>query len=369
MNEFINAPENSKRLTAKQFEILSPQRYLEDFKLEVDEAIRKSSQDKDRGEGHRVLLQAMSVRFFGKPKEMFGILRNAVGHRIKTDINADCYDENDTVMNIVKTAIKPRNKFFGNIEDSFVSGRDRFIRGAGAKINRLNPRHSLWERINPTVGRNHIKISVVDNVAWMGGMNITEAEFSKYEDFTVKITDPRIVGAIANQFWQVNENRPKNNYEVECTDKTTLLVDNGNGKESIILKRAIEAVNRAQKQILLVTQFVPEGELLEALHNAYKRGVKLVCLQSDPKADDILGNTLNAKNRLIAKLHPIPLTILPNTKVHAKLLIADDTAFFGSHNFSDTGVKSRTEEMDLKTTEPTLVNNLKEYFQRLQNKI
>lgn len=360
----VDKTEIKEKKPIQQYDVLTPHEFLEDFKEEANKAIVNSQAD---GAKHRIWMQAMSVRFFGKStRELFDIFNAATKNKFETRINVDSYDK--ALINELKMVKKHKDEILGNGEEAFVNGRKRFLTKAGTTIEEINPIKSLYRKINFIKGRNHIKITLLDDKAWVGGMNLTEAEFNKYEDFVVKITDPKITTAIAEQFPQVNANRPKKDYEVRCTPTTNILVDCGKPGESIILDRAVETINKAKKRVLLVSQFMPEGKLLKTMHDAHKRGVEFVCLQSDPKAEELESKILNTLNRIKAKLHPIPFTFLPNTKIHAKLLIVDDSAIFGSHNFSGTGVKWGTEEMAMQTTEPVLVKNLTEYFKKLQSR-
>jgi phosphatidylserine/phosphatidylglycerophosphate/cardiolipin synthase-like enzyme len=364
--EIINrSSENTaEKIPARQFDVLTPKQFLNDLKNEVNYSIINVPFDATKS--HKLYVQAMSVRFFGEStKEMFNILRKATENGLDVRLNIDSY--RDTVLkeiNRTKNILGKKDKL--NIEEMIISGRNDYLDKHGAEIRIVNPIKNIQSKLIFIRGRNHIKIASVDDTAWIGSMNFSEDQF-EIENFVVKITDPRIVMAIQKQFLQVNENRPKIDYEVKCTENATLLVDSGRQRKSIILDQATEAVNKAQEQILFLSQFMPEGKFLKALHDAHKRGVKLVCLQSDTKEEDFLGRSLNTFNRLKAKQHSIPVNTVPNKRIHSKLLITDTTAFFGSHNFSDTGVNNKTEEMDIKTTEPVLVKNLVEYFQKLQN--
>jgi len=353
--------------TAKQFDVLRPYQFLEDFKAETHN-LMVFEQDPSK---RRVWAQAMDAIFFGPAtKKMFKTILGVTERNENVDARLYIDGFNDTFFKgytLVKKDLKEKKLSFKNFEEAFSQARIDLLIENGVDVEKVNPVKKLKDKILFIKGRNHIKIYLVGDKIWIGGMNLTEEEFNKYEDFTVKITDPRITEIVARQFPQINENRPKNDYEVKCTENTTLLVDSGKPKESIILDRVTERVNRGQKRVLLATQFRPEGKFLETLHDAYKRDLEFVCLQSDPKVDDIFAKILNLKNRLEARRYPIPVTVLPGTKIHAKLLIVDDTAFFGSHNFSYTGVKAGTEEMDIMSTEPVLVNNLTEYFRELQS--
>jgi len=362
-----NFTDNSEK-TAKQFDVLRPYQFLEDYKAESHNLMLFEQDPSKR----RAWLEAMSARFSGPATmEMFKTILGVTERNENVDARLYVDGFNDTFFKdytLIKKDLKEKRLSFKNFEETFSQARIDVLIENGVDVEKVNPVKKLKDKILFIRGRNHIKIYLVGDKSWIGGMNLTEEEFNKYEDFTVKITDPRITEAVAKQFLQVNENKPKNDYEVKCTENTTLLVDSGKPKESIILDRVTETVNKAQKRVLLASQFRPEGKFLEALHRAHKRGLEFVCLQSDPKVDDIFAKILNLKNRLESGRYPIPVTVLPGTKIHAKLLIAGDTAFFGSHNFSYTGVKAGTEEMDIMSTEPVLVNNLTEYFNKLKNK-
>jgi phosphatidylserine/phosphatidylglycerophosphate/cardiolipin synthase-like enzyme len=210
--------------------------------------------------------------------------------------------------------------------------------------------------------RNHIKMYIVDDTAaWIGGVNLSDLQFESI-DFLVKFGDTKLITALSQQFFQINENRPKANYSIHCSENNTLLVDAGINGKSIIYDEAVNMIQKAQKKIIYASQFVPDGKVLTEIIAAAKRGVEVNVYTSHKKSRIFSSLPFNVPYKIfLAKTKQYTQIVLrhqPNI-VHAKLLIVDEKeALFGSHNLVQIGVWLGTEEIAVATTEKDTVLQL-----------
>jgi phosphatidylserine/phosphatidylglycerophosphate/cardiolipin synthase-like enzyme len=95
--------------------------------------------------------------------------------------------------------------------------------------------------------------------------------------------------------------------------------------------------------------------LLEEIKKAYDRGVDVKVIVDDKTAS--FKNTVEffRKNNL-----PFQLDKGQSPTIHAKMLIVDDTAYIGSHNWIESGFKG---EATLMIREPVLVSDAIDYFE------
>lgn len=234
------------------------------------------------------------------------------------------------------------------------------LKKAGVNVTITNTPLVL-ERIIPHINRNHIKIYVVDNIAWIGGIGLSSFSLENI-DFMVKFDDVSTVNAITQQFLQVNRLRPKHNYSVVCNSDYTFFVDCGLHGRSIIYNTARLMIQKATKEIIFVSQFLPDGPVLRSLIEKAKQHIPVSIITSNK--DDNAFTRFPDKYfylrslKKIKKYPNIRLMYGP-TKVHAKLLLIDrKEALFGSHNMVQTGVWAGTEEVSIQTTDTKLVKQL-----------
>lgn len=332
------------------FEVLTPSDYLEELTVGINQAQR------------RVLLQAMIYEWGQTTQQVNDALKSAKERGVEVEIHYDDF----TNLTASEDLQKKNEAMFAELEK------------AGIKVVLTNLAKNLFDRIVPYRGRNHRKIIVVDDVAYLGGLNFAEIEYSR-PDFMVRITDPVIVEKLANHSQQINENRPKEDNEDRCNEETVLLVDSGQPGKSIIYDRAVALIGQAN-EVKLTTQLVPTGRLLEALLKASRQQANVSLIVSNPDAiRPGLGKFINELqyvwHDLVGKLPP-GLNFDP-CWVHAKLLIIKGkregcqwaAAIIGSHNFDERGVRAGTEEIALLSTNQTLVKNLERFYDLLHKKI
>jgi cardiolipin synthase A/B len=343
-------------MTSPHFTVLKPAEFITDVRLEAEQARQ------------RVWAQAMDVEPGEVADTFFHILLESRKRNFDTRFHIDYFSLMVTngIFNYLpaisgKSRRNRRKKMAAKLK------LVEKIENAGIKLLFTNP-PTVGDRIFPVRGRNHMKIVVVDDVAWIGGVNFTDPSFLAF-DCMVKITDPHLVGEVAYVFEQIDNKEQLRDMSIECTDTTRLLVDGGTINRSLILRHTIELVNHAKDSLILISPLIPDAELLSVLKHAIKKGVKVEIISADSKRMPGIFTLLDEFNGFMMRLRGgrIPIQF-KNHLVHAKILIADNReAIVGSHNFSSRGVRMGTEEIALQSTDPVLVNNLISFYRELSD--
>ncbi len=317
------------------FEILKPYEFLDDLKRQARNAKK------------RIWIQAMYVRPGIVAATLLGIFRTR--EKISKKLHVDWYN---LLLSDHNKQAKQKEIF-------------NDLRNMNAKVFLTNP-PGLLERIWPYKGRNHMKMTIIDNISYIGGLNFEDEGFT-YIDFMVKIKNPGITNAIADQFIRVEENRLTDK-KIQINKEATLFVDSGESGQSIILDYATKLVSQAKKNIFHISQLVPDGKFLKALHAAYKKGVDVEAVVP-AKNDDRVFSFLNKMNKIemLLKRQQVPI-FFSSKMTHTKLTIVDEQiVLFGSHNLSEKGVYMGTAEICLQSTNQKLIQSFLHFYKNLRN--
>ncbi len=239
--------------------------------------------------------------------------------------------------------------------------------GAYVITNRPKRRFTI-----PQAGRSHIKFAVLNDRIYIGGHNLERPSdidvMAHWDDhgaadyllgFTqavVKTGSPRMV---------------LHGHDVQrrLNDDTTLLIDAGTPRQSLILDEAWQLIDEAEERLFMTCQYFPGGRTGQHLARALQRGVQVTLYYSHPSAQDseAAGHHLYAlreRLRLPAELftHRLPKNY---PKLHAKVLVSEKAAMLGSHNYVVQGVRLGTSEIALLSKDPVFGQQLVECFSNL----
>lgn len=235
------------------------------------------------------------------------------------------------------------------------------LRGASIITKKTNvpTRIHRYTPLPGVMGRDHKKVAIVDNTAYIGGVNMTSLDARRI-DFMLKTNNACIVAALMNLFCETLSDVPQSDRVIPCDGNNLLLVDGGEPMQSIIMKNAYDVIDREQGKIVLVSPYFPSSTLSTKLNKAVKRGVTVEFITSSreslsgfaPKMSQFVHN-LGSKKKLFS-------TFYANGIIHAKALLAfgNREAIVGSHNFDELFVELGTEEASLQTREPEIFNEL-----------
>jgi len=206
---------------------------------------------------------------------------------------------------------------------------------------------------NPVAGRSHIKATVIDDVAYIGGCNL---EDPKQVDLMTKLSSKDFADTVYSLILEVAEQRDTkrlfagHDQVIKIDQHTSLLLDVGIPSQSLIMRRALDLLDSAQEWIVLTCQFFPNNVTAQRLAAAHKRGVRIYVYYNHPaKQTGFSQLAHHALIQLERSRHPRELFMrqLPpdHRRVHAKLIATDKGAIIGSHNYIQAGVRFGTAEV------------------------
>ncbi|HEY1835749.1 MAG TPA: phospholipase D-like domain-containing protein [Candidatus Saccharimonadales bacterium] len=227
------------------------------------------------------------------------------------------------------------------------------LKAAGGEYRVINfPNRRLG---NPYASRSHIKAAIINDTAFVGGCNLSR---SSQFDYMVRLEDKTTVAWLYELLCEISSNGSVRR-TLQDTDRelaidpiTTLFVDAGKPKQSIIYEKALEFIDSAQEWLVMTCQFFPNTVTAKHLAAAHRRGVKIKLYYNHPHWHAahmrlvhhavILGERTRRPTILFE--HQLPKT---HRRLHAKLLASEQGAIIGSHNYVTHGVNFGTAEIAL----------------------
>lgn len=232
----------------------------------------------------------------------------------------------------------------------------RRLRANGARFHWLG---GNW-RINPFAGVTHVKWTIVDDTVYcFGGVNLY-GRGAKNVDYMFKIKDRKLADLLVKEHDTIIEtDREPADYSgfYKQLGYGTLLIDSGEKNESMIYERAVELAKQAES-ILFVSQYCPTGELTKIL-----RRKRAMVYYNQPK------NT-HRWTKLMLRFSRITTGLKSRYKkqkyLHAKFIVftmpdGSKVALSGSHNFTYSGVRFGTREVELETNDKKIIAQLEKY--------
>ncbi len=281
------------------------------------------------------------------------VLLSALQRGVKVELHIDWVAQ-FYVHGVIKLLPRLSFKDRSYAEDIWEKNRQHVatLRNAGAEFIYTN-QFNWWQQRLKIAGRNHQKIYAVDEkIVWFGGVNLLDASLRSL-DVMLEFDEPVIVKAVLTAFAGIDQYRPTDDYVVELDDDAIFVVDAGRRNHSRIYDETLEMVSHAQREIMLISQFVPEGKLRNMLKKKAQDGVKVSFLTSP--LDDRKYRTLpyrpvylqfTAEMKNIAHFEYLHLP----EHVHAKVIVVDGSeVLVGSHNLVETGIKLGTQEVAYRT--------------------
>lgn len=221
-------------------------------------------------------------------------------------------------------------------------------------------------------GRSHIKGAVIGDEVFVGGCNLDKPD---QIDVMVHWHDASIADRLADWLMRITSSSQTreafNDVDVEALldPETSLLLDAGVPRQSIIYDEALTLIDRAEKWLYLTCQYFPGGETAKHLAAAEARGVELTIIFSHPRAHG-RSAVLHHAHQLMQRGRRLPSTLFVGRldkqlpKLHAKVLISERAALVGSHNYVVQGVNFGTAELALKSTNPEFGIKLRHFMEQ-----
>ncbi|HVT01233.1 MAG TPA: phosphatidylserine/phosphatidylglycerophosphate/cardiolipin synthase family protein [Patescibacteria group bacterium] len=297
------------------------------------------------------------------------MLTNAANRGIDTRFTADYFykmvtDGNIDYIPAASSTERSYRSFRRSLKYDLVSR----LQDAGVEVNITNPPKNIGQRIVPAKGRNHIKMAIIDDVAFVGGINLSDKDFSR-KDFMIKVIQPEFVLALAQVY---QEGRPEDDYSI-VMGNTSLLVDSGRPNKSLILDSALNLISTAKSSVIVTSQFTPDGKLPQRIDQASKKGIQAEVIVSAPnKISEPPAWLFDRINALTLRMRRHDFSILEcNDWLHVKVILIDEgttsaKVLVGTHNFSEKGVKWGNQEVSLLSTDSVLIDNISKYIDGLK---
>ncbi len=194
--------------------------------------------------------------------------------------------------------------------------------------------------------RNHKKLLVIDDVAWLGGINFSDHNFA-WQDLMVRIDDPAVAQFLAATFEDDWRGTPRG-AAAKFGDLDLVSLD-GAGNEAA-LAPVLTLFAGARQSIEMVGAY-PTRPFTDALASAAARGCTVTIHTPIANNKPLLRDYLHD----LARRSPgLRLNLLP-AMTHAKAALVDgETLLFGSVNFNVASWRSNSDHLAI-TRDPVLI--------------
>ena len=248
----------------------------------------------------------------------------------------------------------------------------------------LNP--DFHKRITQKfLSHDHIKMALVDGVAWLGTMNFRAKDF-KISNFMLRITDENLVKIVRYVNEQIESGTLLKDRVFRTADsvkksQTDILVDAGNRFGSVIYDKAVKMIESLSPgdEFVMISQWPPAkllfGKIIEDMTKKAELGAKGTFLMSPAEFHHPVKKLSYMLQRRMEKIYGknpnLDAINLPR-QTHAKALLikrADGKkeVLVGSHNFSRMTVWNGTREMAMWTDDPEVVGQVESFLDDVQN--
>ncbi len=341
----------------KSFELQSPTEFIKDFEKEAKRAKK------------RIWIQTMFFETCKRTKVFEEVLIKGAKKGLDIQVVIDWSTKRSIGTKIhfyplfpIRRQKRQKLKLFSKESKAMFKRLEQ----SGAKVLFAN-QPGVNGSIIPFLRRNHSKIFVIDDLVWTGGINLNDKAFDNI-DFMIKFKNSKILKAIEKQFPQVYIKKAQN-YLIDLDDNYRLLYDNGKYNKSIIYSYAQEMVKRAKKEIVFVSQYVPDGSLLDKIIEKANERVNVTIITSHKEHKVFTKfpyKPLYRRLKARIKYNPYVKIVHCSKKVHAKLLMVDKKeVIFGSHNFFKPIVLVGTQEISIHSKDKMLIKTLNNFIKRI----
>ncbi|MBI2798451.1 phosphatidylserine/phosphatidylglycerophosphate/cardiolipin synthase family protein [Candidatus Saccharibacteria bacterium] len=256
-----------------------------------------------------------------------------------------------------------------------------------AELEELGITHSSFRDRgeNERGSHNHIKLAIVDDVAWFGTMNLRQVDF-EMSNFMIKVTNPKLVEVLKEIFLKTEPSSAIAD-EVFVGEEhglykdTQLLVDGGEKGESVIYDKALEMAKSLgpEDEFIMINQWPPAktmfGEIADVLQEKIEAGSTGLFLLSPKEYYHPLSKKLGTAFQvwLNQESKKSPNFNFKNLvrPTHAKAFVikradGDIEVLFGSHNFAERTVNNGTKELAMWSKDPEIVGQIMAFLEKVQ---
>ncbi len=205
------------------------------------------------------------------------------------------------------------------------------LAGSGAGLRLTNP---VGRNPLRYATRNHKKLLVIDDAAWIGGINFSDHNFA-WHDMMVRIADPAVADWLASEFDRDWSGTTAN--AAATIGGVKLLSLDGSANEAGFAP-VLDLIGQARQSIEVVSAY-PTFPFVDALAAAARRGLAVQLYTPRPNNKPVIRDYLlgvAAKSGLDVQLTPM--------MTHAKAMLVDGAALvLGSSNFDFVSHRANAE--------------------------
>lgn len=182
--------------------------------------------------------------------------------------------------------------------------------------------------------RNHKKLLVMDDVAWLGGINFSDHNF-EWHDMMVRIEDRGIADWLAGEFGKDWEGRPAS--AAASLSGIDLLSLDGTDN-AVWLEPLLQRMAAARRSIELISAY-PTFPFITAMAEAASRGAAVSLYTPRPNNKPVIRNYLLG----IARRSGLSIRLLPRMTHVKAMLIDGEELVVGSCNFEFVSYRANAE--------------------------
>jgi cardiolipin synthase len=264
----------------------------------------------------RVLVQAMT---FEGDQAGLGVAK-AIGASSAADRRVLVDDYTRHVIN--DTFLKGSSDPAIHAEAAATWAMFELLHGTGAGVRVTNPMGRSWLRY-PL--RNHKKLILADDAAWIGGINFSDHNFA-WHDMMLRIEDPAVADWLAETFaadWSGAPRPWRHGFGAELELLSLDGVDN-----AAQFAPLLELFGKAQRSIEVISAY-PTFPFVEAFAAAAKRGAAVTIFTPRPSNKPVVRDYLLARTARSG----IAVRLLPEMTHVKAALIDGEVLVVGSSNF------------------------------------
>ncbi|MEO7247994.1 MAG: phosphatidylserine/phosphatidylglycerophosphate/cardiolipin synthase family protein [Novosphingobium sp.] len=182
--------------------------------------------------------------------------------------------------------------------------------------------------------RNHKKLLVIDDVAWIGGINFSDHNFA-WHDMMLRIEDAEVAQWLAGEFdrdWQGCPRAARAEFgEIDLLS----LPGNGNEQE---FKTLLARIAVAQRSIEVISAY-PTFPFVTSMAQAARRGVPVTLYTPRPNNKPVIRDYLMR----VARKTGLSIRLLPEMTHMKAALIDGEALVVGSSNFDFVSMRANAE--------------------------
>ena len=283
---------------------------------------------------HRVLVQAMT---FEGDRTGLAVAEAIAGSRASDRrVLVDTYSRYIVSDRFVFSPFARRDPAFRTEVRETTAMFER-LRRQGVGVVFTNPLGFLGSRFP---ARNHKKLLVMDDVAYLGGINFSDHNFA-WHDLMVRCEDPGLADYLSEDFTRTFQNEP---LASEATFGDAEIYCMSGVANELLFARLLQRVERAKHRIDVFSPYLT-FPFCESLAEARKRGVRVVIYTP------LANNKGIIRDYLLWAAQRFDFSVkLYDRMSHLKAMLIDDEALVvGSSNFDFVSFHTQAEYMAVLT--------------------